>query len=78
MIGNQYGKGRKVSYKNKLASKMKLGKPICQYDKEGNLIKEYMCSEDVVRESGITHSDDVANGKRKTAGGYIWRWKETL
>lgn len=76
MKGNQYGKGRRLSENSISTIKQKLGKTILQYDKEGNFIKEFSCAEDVVRELGISHSDDVANGKRKTAGGYVWRWKE--
>lgn len=37
---------------------------------------EFACCIDVERELGITHVADAANGKRKTAGRYIWRWKE--
>lgn len=76
MRGNQYGKGKKPSEKNKLASRQKLGKPICQYDIHENFIREFPCCIDVEREIGIFHTGAVANGKRKTAGGYIWRWKE--
>lgn len=76
MKGNTYGKGKKPSPKNIAASREKLGKPIEQYDLQGNYIRTFECDHDVLKELGIAHSYDVANGKRKTAGGYIWRWKE--
>lgn len=76
MKGNTYGKGRTIPESTKQAIRAKLGKPISQFDKNGNYIRSFECCEDVVRELGISHSEDVANGKRKTAGGYIWRWKE--
>lgn len=76
MKNNQYGKGKKPTEKNILAIRQKLGKPICQYDLSGKFLKEFACCIDVERELGITHVADVANGKRKTAGRYIWRWKE--
>lgn len=76
MKGNTYGKGKKPSPKNIAASRAKLGKPIEQYDLNGNYIRSFECENDVLKELGIAHSYDVANGKRKTAGGYKWRWKE--
>lgn len=53
-------------------------KRIVQYDKSGNFIKEYSSSKEAERAMGNTqrHIVDVANGRRKSAYGYIWRWKE--
>lgn len=53
-------------------------KTILQYDLEGNIIKEWYCINEVGRELKICPSDivKVAKGKHKTAGGYIWRYKD--
>lgn len=51
-------------------------KKIAQYDKCGNFIKEYSSSKEAELAMGNTqrHICDVANGKRKSAYGFIWRW----
>jgi len=49
-------------------------KAILQFDKQNNFIKEWKCG----RDTKIKHVYDVCNGKRKTAGGYIWRYKESV
>lgn len=67
------------SWKNNL-SKVKIGsenhasKKVKQYDKDGRLVKEWECMNDVQRELGInaSHIGDVCRGRRKTAGGYKW------
>lgn len=53
----------------------KIRKPVKQYTKEGEFIKEYSSMLEAAQELGIdrgTISKCVA-GKRKTAGGYIWK-----
>lgn len=52
----------------------KLSKPVFQYDLNGNFITEYESTQDVKRLTGIRCSD-VCTGRRKTAGGYIWKYK---
>ena len=52
----------------------KISKPILQYDLEGNFIKE--CSS--ITEANKHHKGDIqacCRGKQKTAGGYIWKYK---
>lgn len=58
--------------------KNKTSKKVLQYDKNGNFIKEYASYKDAELAMGNTqrHICDVANGKRKTAYGFIWRWGE--
>lgn len=46
-----------------------------QYDTNGNLIKEYKSMREAQRQTGILSIDKVCNGKRKTAGGFIWKYK---
>lgn len=77
MIGNQYGKGKKCSEASRRATIARQSKPILQFDKEGNFVKEFPSAEEAYRQTGISHTDDVANGKRKTAGNFIWKWRNT-
>lgn len=53
-------------------------KPILQFDKEGNFIKEWNCAISVEKELHIFNSNicDCLKGRQNTAGGYIWRYKE--
>ena len=53
------------------------GKIICQYDINNNFIKEYNSACEAYRETQICRSciNDCCNGRIKTAGGYIWRFK---
>lgn len=61
----------------KYGKKHHRSKPIIQYDKEGNFIKEWDCANDVERVLGISnkHIGSVCLGKRKSCGGYIWKYK---
>lgn len=58
------------------------GKPVLQYDLQGNFIKEYPSYREAQRETGITTIDVVCRGARQkrkkqiTAGGFIWKYKE--
>ena len=50
-----------------------------QIDKKtGKTINEYSCAAEAERKTGIKKQNiaDCCKGKRKTAGGYIWRYKE--
>ncbi len=51
-------------------------KKIIQYDLQMNMLKEYSSIAAAERENRICHIKDVLSGKRKTAGGYIWRYFE--
>ena len=44
--------------------------PVLQYDLKGNFIKQWESETD----TNIPHISDVCKGKRKSAGGYIWRY----
>lgn len=60
----------------------KSSKPVLQYDLQGNFIQEYPSYREAVRQTGIKAIDVVCRGERqkgrkqKTAGGYLWRYKE--
>ena len=51
--------------------------PIIQYDLKENFIKEWDSQQRASKELGINQPDiwRVLNGKRKTAGGFIWKYK---
>ena len=59
--------------------KTNLWKPVLQYDKEGNLVKEWS-SATQCRENGFNdcHISECCNGQRKTHKGYIWKYKKDL
>ena len=63
--------------KGKYGKKHHRSKPIIQYDKDGNFIREWDCANDVERVLGISnkHIGSVCVGKRKSCGGYIWKYK---
>ena len=51
-------------------------KAVLQFDKNGNFIKKWTTIKDVEIELGIPNSNIVkcCKGKRKTAGGFIWKY----
>jgi len=53
-------------------------KVILQYDLDSNLIKEFPSTIETERQTGFSHKviGRVALGQRKTAYGYIWKYKE--
>lgn len=57
-------------------------KPVLQYDLNGNFIKEWISASEVQKELGISQSAISACCRNKygykTAGGYIWKFKETV
>lgn len=66
--------------KGKYGKKHHRSKPIIQYDKDGNFIREWDCANDVERVLGISnkHIGSVCLGKRKSCGGYIWKYKNAV
>ena len=51
-------------------------KPVLKFDLNGNFLAEYASAKEAEEKNQIGHIGDVCNGKRKSAGGFIWRWKE--
>lgn len=53
-------------------------KPILQFDKQGNFIREWESIAKACRELKILKQSiiPVLKNKRKTSGGFIWRYKE--
>jgi len=63
-----------VAERNKRMS----SKPILQFDKQGNFIKEWKSITNAANELQIFATSITANAKQKkfkSAGGYIWRYK---
>lgn len=70
-----------------LINQAKFGKPVNQYDLQGNYIQTFPSLRSAVESLGklenyksgggcITHIGDVCKGKRKTAYGYIWKYAD--
>lgn len=53
-------------------------KKIYQYTKDGQFIKEWDRQVDIVHELGISdsHLNACLKGKRKSTGGFVWKYKE--
>lgn len=64
---------RKSPWIGKFGKNMPVSKPVLQYDIKGNYIQEF----ENARQTGINykHISACCLGKRKTAGGYIWKYK---
>lgn len=76
MKGNDLMLGKEL--KEETIEKLKntsLCKAVMQFDKEGNCIKEYRSAIEAKRQTSINHISACCRGERKTAGGYIWRYK---
>ena len=56
----------------------RLSRKILQYSKSGEFIREWQSAAEVERELNINHSNiaDCCKDKRKSAGGFVWRYKE--
>jgi group I intron endonuclease len=71
-------KGRTSPNKGKTwtpEQKYKIGKPILQYDLEGNFIKEWPTSQEAKKELKIKGITECLKNRAKTSGGYIWKYK---
>jgi group I intron endonuclease len=68
-----------IELAEEIKQKIKLSKsiPISQFSKNGDWIKDWISAKDASIELNISHGNINASckGKRKTAGGYIWKYK---
>ena len=78
-----YGKHHSEDTKRKMseAHKGKIyanTKPILQFSKNGELIAEYSSLTEAERQTGCNNSHicECCKGERKSASGYIWKYKE--
>ena len=77
MKNNQYSKGAVRTKEIKENLKLLKSKPVLQYDKLGNFIKEFNSIKQASIETN-TFSSSISNNlnnKSKTAGGFIWKYK---
>lgn len=77
---NFYGKHHTEETKQRLKEQKingKLSKPVLQYTKNGDFVKEYPSLAEAERQLGFDyrHLSNCATGKRKTAYGFIWKYK---
>ena len=57
-----------------LGHQIKPKSPVIQFDLQGNEIARFESVNEAFRQTNIRHISEVASGKRKTAGGYIWKY----
>lgn len=67
--------GKKWGAINGKKSAIKLSKPILQFAKSGELVKEWPSAREAGRQLGISHICTCLKGKIKSAGGFVWRYK---
>lgn len=67
---------KKPTWTGKFGDKHPLSKPVIQYDKKYNKINEFANAREAERITGIgyKHISDCCLNKRKTTGGYIWKY----
>lgn len=53
-------------------------KPVIQYDKNMNYICEFISIKDARRKTNIDNISYCCNGRYKSAGGYIWKFKNKI
>lgn len=83
LLGNQNAKGRTCVLSQDVKDKISKGhigkntKPIVQFDKNGEFIKEWCSLSDASRSLCISISSisQVLNGIRRTAGGFVFKYK---
>lgn len=54
------------------------GIPILQFDKNNNLLAEYSSQTEACLKTGLKEVCGALKKKRKTAGGFIWRYKSEI
>ena len=69
--------GKKVSEETKRKIAKAFARPINQYTKNGAFLISYESAKEASKRTGIDYTDILAckNGKRPSAGGYVWRDK---
>ena len=67
-----------IRERQKQILKKRKSKPVIQYDLEGNFIQEWSSATEVEKIIGIQRRNigAVCSGRRKTAGGFKWKYKE--
>ena len=75
---NNYG--TRIQRVNEKNTNGKLSKPVIQYTKTGELIKEWKSTKDVERNLRYDHKNisSCCLGKYKSAYGFVWRYKQII
>lgn len=73
-----YGTGCPACYRDSKKRNSSTVKKVCQYTKDGDLIREWYSISEAGRELNISPSNIsmCTKGKRPNAGGYLWKLKE--
>jgi hypothetical protein len=72
-----YGKNRAIELGRKISkSKNQYKKPLVQFDIAGNIIREWDSCKEAIKETKIKKIAECCKGSRKTAGGFIWKYKQ--
>ena len=74
--GNKYKLGKKMSTEAKEKISINNSKPVIQYDKDMNKIKEYSSITSASNQTLINYSciGECCRNNQKTAGGFIWKF----
>lgn len=70
-----YSDNEKHAWDNHLNNSEAVDRAVLQYTMNGVFVKEYKNCAEAVRKTGIKHVHCAAKGARKSAGGYIWKFK---
>ena len=77
-FGDQF-KNREVSWGDKISQNRigKGGKPVCQYDKQGNFISSFLSAKEAAEHIGVNPVNMIyhLNGKYKTCKNFIFKYK---
>ena len=66
-------KGRKMSAEQKRKLRIANGKPVVQYDMQGNVIARYVSQSEATQITGVTALGGVCARINGRAGGFVWR-----
>lgn len=74
MLKEEFNKNKSERFLNHKSISKRVGR----YSREGELLQEYLSTKDAERKDGYNnaHISSCCNGKRKTHGGFIWRYLE--
>ena len=70
--------GKKTGAINGKKSAIKQSIPILQFKKDGTFVKEWLSMNEAGRQLGIHAIWHCLKGRIKSAGGFVWRYKERL
>lgn len=77
MLGNKISLGSRRTEREREAISKRVSVPVCQFDKNGVLISDYLSITDAAMKTGVSRTA-IANNlskKSKHAGGFLWKYK---